>query len=35
MLLLVYVQNLDGLVRVISGRDMTLGERATYRRDAR
>jgi uncharacterized DUF497 family protein len=35
MLFLVYVQKPDGLVRVISGRDMTPGERATYRRDAR
>jgi len=35
MLFLVYVQKPDGTVRVISGRDMTAGERATYRRDAR
>lgn len=35
MLFLVYVQKPDGLVRVISGRDMTPGERAGYRRDAR
>lgn len=35
MLLLVYVQKPGGLVRVISSRDMTPGERATYRRHAR
>jgi len=34
MLFLVYVQT-AGLVRVISGRDMTRGERVTYRRYAR
>lgn len=35
MLLLVYEQKAKGLVRVYSAREMTDGERRTYRRNAR
>lgn len=35
MLLLVYEQKVDGVVRVYSARDMTNRERQTYRRSVR